>query len=402
MGKLARKNFKRDFLKLLPYFTQKQWQPGYPLSVHHQRKRIPAGLGKLQLVKVEDNIGRSKLAIYRWADGDNAGDRLNLIQAVTIGQLDFEFMIAGFLYTETKAAGNCTAGMNDRELGRLDTVERTNYSEFGLIILRKIAKGENFCFHTFKLTARYSLKSHVHNHRLEFRNILSWRKIISMKVLSLSGIIVLLMATGSVFGQTPENDSTSSIEDKVFEPVEFEAEYPGGTTAWIRFLTNTVDAAVPANNNAPAGTYTVVIQFIVDKDSSITDFKALTNHGYGMEKEVIRALTLSGKWSPAIQNGKPIKAYRKQPVTFRVELDEMEIESETPGTLLLRKENLVRIKVNKVKDEDLQVTVSHGTVTKKGNGQYTVKLTRKDRVVIRVYNMKKNREEGASIFDVKE
>jgi hypothetical protein len=181
-----------------------------------------------------------------------------------------------------------------------------------------------------------------------------------------------------------------------------EATYPGGPSAWLRFLTNTVDGSIPTNNNAPAGTYTVVVQFIVDRDSSITDFKALTNHGYGMEQEVIRALRLSGKWLPAIQHGKPVKAYRKQPVTFRVEMEDMEIDTGINGALVLKKENLVKVRVNKVKDEDLLVTVSHGTVTKSGNGQYIIKVTKKDRVIIRVYNSRKDKEIGAAIFDVKD
>ncbi len=223
-----------------------------------------------------------------------------------------------------------------------------------------------------------------------------------MKIQFLTGFLVYVLSMGTVFAQVPENDSTITIEDKIFEPVEVEAAYPGGAPAWLKFLTKTVDAATPANNNAPAGKYTVVIQFVVDKDSSITEFKALTNHGFGMEKEVIRALRLSGKWSPAIQNGKPIKAFRKQPVTFRVELEGMEIETEKPDILLLHKDNPVTVSVKRMKDDDLQVTVSHGTVTKAGNGKYMIKLTKKDRVIIRVYNRKKDQEIGSAIYDVRE
>lgn len=204
------------------------------------------------------------------------------------------------------------------------------------------------------------------------------------------------------FAQIPATDTTSDDVDLKFERVEVEASYPGGSPAWLKFLIKTVKGEVPTDNNAPAGAYTVMIQFVVNKDSSITDFKALTNHGYGMEQEVIRALRLSGKWIPAIQNGRPVRAYRKQPVTFRVEMEGMDIETETPGGLYLTKENKVSIKVFKVKDEDLLVTVSQGTITKNGGGEYTIKLTKKDRVIIRVYNTKKDRSEGEAIFDVRE
>jgi protein TonB len=62
----------------------------------------------------------------------------------------------------------------------------------------------------------------------------------------------------------------------------------------------------------------VVIQFIVDKNGSVTQLTPITHFGYGMEEEVMRVIQKSPKWRPAMQNGKPVKAYRKQPITFVV------------------------------------------------------------------------------------
>ncbi len=224
-----------------------------------------------------------------------------------------------------------------------------------------------------------------------------------MRIFTLTGIVAFFTSVSFVAAQNTGKDTTlAPIDDKLFERVEVEAAYPGGSAAWLKFLTRTVQGEVPTENNAPAGSYTVVIQFVVNKDSTISEFSALTKHGYGMEQEVIRALRLSGKWTPAVQNGRPVRAYRKQPVTFRVEMDNIDIETETPWALYLNKENTVTIKAYKVKDEDLLVTVSHGTITKNGGGQYTIKLSRKDRVIIRVYNTKKDRSEGEAIYDVLE
>lgn len=117
---------------------------------------------------------------------------------------------------------------------------------------------------------------------------------------------------------TPAVHTKDTLE-KNFVKVDEEAGFPGGETAWRRFLEQNLNPAVPANNRAPAGTYTVLIQFVVAKDGSLFDIKALTNHGYGMETEVIRILRKSPRWSPAMLDGKPLNAYRKQPVTFLVE-----------------------------------------------------------------------------------
>lgn len=103
--------------------------------------------------------------------------------------------------------------------------------------------------------------------------------------------------------------------DEPLSVVQIDAKFIGD---WVRFLTRNLDPETPTKNNAPPGRYTVVIQFIVDKEGNVSDIKALTNHGYGLEAEAIRVLKKAPKWEPAIQNGYKVKAYRKQPITFDV------------------------------------------------------------------------------------
>ncbi len=106
--------------------------------------------------------------------------------------------------------------------------------------------------------------------------------------------------------------------ERIFEKVEIEAVYPGGDENWRKFLEQNLNGNVPTDNGAPSGTYTVIIQFVVDKNGLVSNIKALTNHGYGMETEVIRLLKKSPTWKPAVQDGRFVKAYRKQPVIFMV------------------------------------------------------------------------------------
>lgn len=108
-------------------------------------------------------------------------------------------------------------------------------------------------------------------------------------------------------------------EDKIFTKVENEAEFPGGDAAWRRYLEKNLDPNAPVENGAPEGTYKVTVQFIVSKDGSISDVKALTSHGYGMEEEAIKIIKKGPKWTPALQNGRNVNAYRSQPITFVVQ-----------------------------------------------------------------------------------
>ena len=103
-------------------------------------------------------------------------------------------------------------------------------------------------------------------------------------------------------------------EPDIFERVEIEAEFPGGVNKWRQYL----ERNLRVDDQVPEGTYAVLIQFVVDKDGNISDVIALTDHGYGMEDEAKRVIKRGPKWNPAIQNGREVKAYRKQLITFQI------------------------------------------------------------------------------------
>jgi protein TonB len=106
--------------------------------------------------------------------------------------------------------------------------------------------------------------------------------------------------------------------NQIFEKVEVEASFEGGESAWKRFLTRNLNPNTPVDNGAPLGTYTVYVQFVVSKEGKVSDVRALTSHGYGMEQEAVRVIKKGPSWKPAIQNGRNVNAYRKQPITFQV------------------------------------------------------------------------------------
>jgi protein TonB len=140
-------------------------------------------------------------------------------------------------------------------------------------------------------------------------------------VVNQEGIKDQNIATPTVIdeGKKVIEEKKEDDENKIFEKVEIEASFPGGDGAWRRYLEKNLQNFNPADNGAPAGNYTVYVQFIVDKEGNISDVRALTNHGYGMEDEAIKVIKKGPKWTPAIQNGRNVKAYRKQPITFQVQ-----------------------------------------------------------------------------------
>lgn len=106
--------------------------------------------------------------------------------------------------------------------------------------------------------------------------------------------------------------------DKTFTKVEIESEYPGGTAAWQRYLNKTLRYPQEAIDNEVQGT--VVIQFIVDKEGQVSDVEAISGPNE-LRDEAVRVIKKSGKWEPAVQNGRKVKSYKKQPIVFRLETE---------------------------------------------------------------------------------
>jgi protein TonB len=126
---------------------------------------------------------------------------------------------------------------------------------------------------------------------------------------------------------TPQNldagkgiiEAKNAKEPDINTIVEIDAKFDGN---WEKFLLRNLNAQTPVDNSAPPGNYKVVIQFVVDTDGSVSNIKPLTNLGYGLEQEAIRVLKKAKRWDPAIQNGRQVKAYRIQSITFQVTGDE--------------------------------------------------------------------------------
>ena len=138
-------------------------------------------------------------------------------------------------------------------------------------------------------------------------------------------LFLLLAGVFSVYSYSQEKvvadtakETSDSLWDKVFTPVDSMASFRGGNAAWIKFLQKNLRTRVPVNRNAPSGKYTVMVIFKVDKQGKIYDIKTENNPGYGTAEEAVRVLMKSPKWIPGMQNGKNVICVMRQPITFVV------------------------------------------------------------------------------------
>ncbi len=111
--------------------------------------------------------------------------------------------------------------------------------------------------------------------------------------------------------------TSDGVEEKIYSVVEQNAEYTGGMSALVNFISTTIVYPEYAKENEIQGK--VYLQFVVRTDGSLSDIQvARSVPGASMlDKEAIRVLKLtSGKWKPAQQNGKPVSCRMNFPVSF--------------------------------------------------------------------------------------
>lgn len=97
------------------------------------------------------------------------------------------------------------------------------------------------------------------------------------------------------------------------------ASFDSTQKTWPDYLLGKLNPAVPLIHQAPTGNYIVTIQFAIDKDGNLKNFRVESNCGYGLEDEVIRCIKASPKWDPATtKSGERIGTVTRQTVVFIV------------------------------------------------------------------------------------
>ena len=109
---------------------------------------------------------------------------------------------------------------------------------------------------------------------------------------------------------------TGKNDDRTFIKIEIESEFPGGATAWLQFLQQNLRYPKKATRKNIQGT--VMMQFIVGKDGSISNISAISGDPI-LEAAAVEVMLKSPNWTPAYQNGRAVKSYKRQPIVFRLE-----------------------------------------------------------------------------------
>ncbi len=95
--------------------------------------------------------------------------------------------------------------------------------------------------------------------------------------------------------------------------------FPGGMEAWKKHLLKNLHVPDLVLESSPYSKGTVFVQFVVCNDGEVCSVQAMNSVHPLVDLLAVKAIRKGSRWEPAVQNGRNVKAYQRQPITFIIE-----------------------------------------------------------------------------------
>lgn len=117
--------------------------------------------------------------------------------------------------------------------------------------------------------------------------------------------------------EAKEAPADSTAKEEVFMVAEQMPEFPGGMKELLKFLQDNLKYPENAMKNNVQGR--VIVQFVVEKDGTPTEFKVLRSVDPDLDAEALRVLQTMPKWKPGMQRGEVVRVKYTVPVSFKLQ-----------------------------------------------------------------------------------
>ena len=108
--------------------------------------------------------------------------------------------------------------------------------------------------------------------------------------------------------------SQKDQKEEPFNVVEDMPAFPGGMEAMIQFLSSNIQYPADAQKQKVDGR--VLVNFVVEKDGSITEVKVVKPTFPSLDAEAIRVVKAMPKWKPGYQRGQAVRVQFTMPINF--------------------------------------------------------------------------------------
>lgn len=116
------------------------------------------------------------------------------------------------------------------------------------------------------------------------------------------------------------NNETSADDELIVGEArlpQLRAEFPGGMPALREFLAANCHYPKEAREKGQQGV--VMLEFVVEKDGTISTITVLRSACEALDEEAIRVVKAMPRWKPGENDGQPCRSYFQLPITFTLE-----------------------------------------------------------------------------------
>ena len=106
-------------------------------------------------------------------------------------------------------------------------------------------------------------------------------------------------------------------------------EFPGGMAELMKYLQKNLRYPQICKEQRVQGR--VILQFVVNADSTITDVNVVKSVNPHLDEEAVRVVKAMPKWAPGTQRGEPVRVRFTLPVTFRLPKDTVRVDTVSAG-----------------------------------------------------------------------
>lgn len=140
----------------------------------------------------------------------------------------------------------------------------------------------------------------------------------------------------------------TKLKGDVFTAVEKQPEFEGGPEAFYRYIAKEMKYPLQARQMGVEGR--VDVQFVVGKDGSLSDVRAIKGIGAGCDAEAVRVLQNAPSFRPGRQNGKPVFVRMVVPIIFKLNKGQTNEDNSTQGIIVVEdvepKNNKLKVDIN--------------------------------------------------------
>jgi len=113
-----------------------------------------------------------------------------------------------------------------------------------------------------------------------------------------------------------EEDPGEEEVDQIFTIVEQQAEPKGGIQAFYDYVGKQLQDKYPRQAQRMGIEGVVYVQFVIEKDGSLTDVKAVKGIGGGCDEVAEEVVKNAPAWNPGKQRGRAVRSQRVIPIRF--------------------------------------------------------------------------------------